>query len=71
MPRLTWYDKNYQPISVTTQFNKYTIKQNDKETTLEINNLTLKDSGFYTIKAENGIDQKELKFKLAVKGKII
>lgn len=71
-PESKWYDNRgveipYSPIS--DKKSKHEIQIMDYSTILIIRNPDLGDFGNYTVKATNGVIEKEKQFKLIVKGK--
>lgn len=71
-PESKWYDNRgieipYSPIS--DKKSKHEIQIMDYSTILIIRNPDLGDFGNYTVKASNGIIEKEKQFRLIVKGK--
>lgn len=71
-PESKWYDNRgmeipYSPVS--DKKSKHEIQIMDYSTILIIRNPDLGDFGNYTLKATNGVIEKEKQFKLIVKGK--
>ncbi|KAJ6649116.1 Vascular endothelial growth factor receptor 3, partial [Pseudolycoriella hygida] len=71
-PTLVWYDNHGREItklSSSEKTDKYETIFDDRSdvTILKIRFLELKDSGFYTLKAYNGLVSTEKKFELVVK----
>lgn len=70
-PKLEWYDnlgRVIPSLNRTGTTDKYEVITYADVTTLRIKYLELKDSGFYTLKAFNGVLETEKKFELVVKG---
>lgn len=73
-PHLEWYDNQDREITMsssTGKTDKYEVNISNDFTILKIKYLELKDSGFYTLKAYNGLLETEKKFELVVKGSSI
>lgn len=71
-PESKWYDNRgneitYSPVS--DKKSKHEIQIMDYSTILIIRNPDLGDFGNYTVKASNGVIEKEKQFRLIVKGK--
>lgn len=70
-PTLMWYDnfgREITKLTSTEKTDKYETNTTHDYTILKIRHLELKDSGFYTLKAYNGLVTAEKKFELVVKG---
>lgn len=70
-PTVVWYDNSGREITKlasTEKADKYETNTTGDQTILKIRFLELKDSGFYTLKAYNGLVTTEKKFELVVKG---
>lgn len=70
-PTLVWYDnfgREITKLSSSDKTDKYETNTTHDYTILKIRFLELKDSGFYTLKAFNGLLSTEKKFELVVKG---
>lgn len=70
-PEAKWYDNHgveipYSPVS--DKKSKHEIQIMDYSTILTIRNPDLGDFGNYTVKAANGVIEKEKQFRLIVKG---
>lgn len=73
-PEAKWFDNHgveirYSPVS--DRKSKHEIQTNDSSTTLIIRNPDLDDFGNYTMKATNGLIEKQKQFRLIVKGEPI
>lgn len=66
-----WYDnfgREITKLASTEKTDKYETNTTYDYTMLKIRHLELKDSGFYTLKAYNGLLSTEKQFELVVKG---
>ena len=64
-PSLNWYAPGPKLIQPSK---KYEINRTNSSISLQINFVELFDTGVYVLKANNGVDEKELEFNLFVKG---
>lgn len=72
-PKSKWFDNRGNEIpysSVSDKKSKHEIQIMDYSTILIIRNPDLSDFGNYTVKATNGVIEKEKQFKLIVKGEL-
>lgn len=70
-PTLVWYDnfdREITKLMSNEKTEKYETNTTNDYTILKIKFLELKDSGFYTLRAYNGLVTAEKRFELVIKG---
>lgn len=65
-PKLVWYDNNLNEITKGSQ--KFDVKISKDITMFKIRRLQLNDTGEYTLRAHNQIEDVQKKFQLLVRG---
>ncbi|GJQ81452.1 Pvr [Trypoxylus dichotomus] len=65
-PTITWFDSHGKPIQNNK---KFLIQKTNRESVLVINNVTIKDRGYYTLKARNKYQHKNFSVFLDVTDK--